>query len=50
MLSASLFAIGMLCIYVTLNHIDHNALWINLNVGDIDRNAVLMRICTASSV
>ena len=29
----------MLCIYRTLNHIDRNALWIDLNAGDINRNA-----------
>ena len=28
----------MLCIYRTLNHIDHNALWIDLNAEDINRN------------
>ena len=32
----------VLCIYQTLNHINRNALWIDLNTGDIDRNAVLM--------
>ena len=30
----------VLCIYYTLNHIDCNALHINLNAADIDRNAV----------
>ena len=29
----------VLCIYRTLNHIDHNALWIDLNAENIDRNA-----------
>ena len=39
MLSAFLLAIGMLYIYRTLNHINCNALWIDLNVENIDRNA-----------
>ena len=29
----------LLCIYRTLNHIDRNALWIDLNAEDIHRNA-----------
>ena len=39
MLSAFLLVIGMLYIYRTLNHIDCNALWIDLNAENIDRNA-----------
>ena len=31
---------GMLCIYWALNHIDHNALYMNLNVMDIKLNAL----------
>ena len=34
----------LLCIYRALNHIDRNALWIDLNAEDIDRNAMLMRM------
>ena len=40
----------LLCNYQTLNHINHNALWIDLNAEDIDHNAVLVRIHTASSI
>ena len=39
MLSAFLLAIGMLCIYQTLNHINYNALWIDHNAENINRNA-----------
>ena len=30
----------MLCIYRTLNHIDRNALWIDLNAEYINRNTL----------
>ena len=40
MLSAFLLAIGMLCIYLTLNHIDRDAIWIGCNVANIYRDAL----------
>ena len=39
MLSAFLLAIGMLCIYLTLNHIDRNAIWIGRDAANIYRDA-----------
>ena len=39
MLSAFLLAIGMLCIDLTLNHIDRDAIWIGRDVANIYRDA-----------